>query len=94
METLRINSKASRMSFSDVVITSFEVRTLPVESLWAPVSTVPIFVEEVKESIKEKGLMNPIIIVRLPREDVEHHFHQMKYARKTLPRQLYLMCLL
>lgn len=86
METLRINSKASRMSFSDVVITSFEVRTMSVDSLWAPVSAVPLFAEEVKESIKEKGLMNPIIVVRLPREDIERHFKQMKHARKKPPQ--------
>ena len=74
------------MAFSDVVITSFEVRTMPVDSLWAPVSPVPLFAEEIKESIEAKGLMNPIIVVRLPREDIEHHFKQMKHARKKLPK--------
>ena len=80
MKNLRLNSRASRLSFDGVAISSFEVRALPVESLWAPVSTVPIFVDEVKDSIEKAGLMNPIIVVRLPREDVLSYFAQTSKA--------------
>ena len=55
---------------------------MPVEDLWPPVSVVPVFVDEVRESIKEKGLMNPIIVVRLPKEDIDKHFEQMNFGRK------------
>lgn len=41
-----------------------------VEELWRPVGTIPTFVAEVKASIEDKGLANPIIVVRLPREDL------------------------
>jgi hypothetical protein len=83
MSPLRIESKASRLSYSDVVITSFEVRSMPVASLWAPVSTVPIFMEEVKDSIEAHGLLNPLIVVRLPREDILSYFEAVKKVQVT-----------
>ena len=55
---------------------------MPVEDLWPPVSTVPVFVAEVKESIAKQGLMNPIIVVRLPREDLLTHFASRALATK------------
>jgi len=53
---------------------------MPIESLWAPVRTVPSFVDAVRDSIEETGLHNPIIVVRLPREDAVQHFQTMKRA--------------
>lgn len=83
MQTLRITSGASRISFENIVLSSFEVRLMPVEALWPPVSAVPIFVEELKESISEKGLLNPIIVVRLPYEDIIRHFNQSALASQS-----------
>ena len=82
MRNLKLDRPSSRLSFKNVAITSFEVRLMSVESLWPPVSEVPIFVEELVESIKEKGLLNPIIVVRQPREDVIAYLYSMGIAGK------------
>ena len=62
------------MAYSGVTITSFPVRQLPVDDLWQSVDIVPAFMDEIKKSLLNKGLMNPIIVVRLPREDVTEYF--------------------
>lgn len=74
MTRLKINSRSSRLSFTGVAITSFEVRAILVKDLWRPVGTVPTFIAELKASIEAKGLANPIIVVRLPREDLIESF--------------------
>ena len=61
---------------------------MPVEDLWPPVSVVPVFADELRESIKEKGLMNPIIVVRLPQEDIAKHFEAVNFASKRGPGYL------
>jgi len=60
---------------------------MPIESLWAPVCTVPIFTEEVKGSIADAGLMNPLIVVRLPREDALRYFSHRRGERWIVPPQ-------
>ena len=62
------------MAYSGVTITSFPVRQLPVDDLWQSVDVVPAFMGEIKKSLLNKGLINPIIVVRLPREDVTEYF--------------------
>ena len=69
------------MAYAGVKITSFPVKQLPVADLWQSVPVVPAFTEEIKRSVLDKGLINPIIVVRLPREDVLEYFKD-KY--KTL----------
>ena len=62
------------MAYSGVTIDSFPVRQLAVADLWQSVPVVPAFMREIKNSLLNKGLMNPIIVVRLPREDVTEYF--------------------
>ena len=83
MHVLKVNSRASRVVFPGVVINSFEIRSMPVDDLWPPVKTVPVFVDEVKDSIDEQGLINPIIVVRAPREDMVDYFVRAKKAIKS-----------
>lgn len=82
MRVLKINSRASRMAYPGVVINSFEIRSMPVDDLWPPVKTVPVFVDEVRDSIDDMGLLNPIIVVRAPREDMLEYFVRAKSAIK------------
>lgn len=74
---LHINKRLSRIGYPGVSIDTFEVRSLPLGELHPPVSVVPVFVEEIKESIAERGLINPIIVVRAPREDIQRHFYKI-----------------
>ena len=76
MKSLQVNNRASRLRFPNVVIDSFEVRAMPIDELWPPVRVVPVFVEELKDSIAQAGLMNPIIVVRTPKEDLVRHFEK------------------
>jgi len=86
MQALKLNSVVSRISFAGVAMTSFEVIELAIEDLFAPVSTVSAFTEEIRESIEQSGLMNPIIVVRLPREDAVRHFKKSSgEARNAAP---------
>jgi len=66
---MRIKSGASRLRFKNVVIDSFEVRTMSFDDLYSPVRAVPAFAEKVQESLADGGMENPIIVVRGPRED-------------------------
>ena len=62
---------------------------MSVDELWQPVRTVPLFVDEIKKSISMGGLMNPIIVVRTPREDVVRHYQDKhKAISETLPENL------
>ena len=62
---------------------------MSVDDLWQPVRTVPVFVDEVRNSIGEAGLMNPLIVVRTPREDVVRHYRDKhKAISGTLPKSL------
>ena len=58
---------------------------MPIEDLWPPVRTVPIFVDEIKKSISMGGLMNPIIVVRPPREDARRHFKEKNMVFDSPP---------
>lgn len=74
MSKLQLASRASRLSYSGIVIVDFEVRCLRIEDLHCGVRSVPAFAEGVKESIEREGLHSPVIVVRMPREDlVEYH---------------------
>ena len=85
---LRINSRAAKVRYHDVVVDRFEVRTLPIEDLWQTVPAVPAFADEIQTSISTFGLVNPIIIVRLPLEDVTAHFKQKGYTKKNIVNAL------
>ena len=80
-QVLRINSRASLVRYPDVFIDRFEVRTLAIADLWQSVCCVPAFAAEIEASIAERGLINPVIIVRLPREDMIAHFTQKGYLK-------------
>ena len=67
---LRLRNRASYLRVANLAITEFEVRTMAIEDLHCPVRDVPVFAEEVAESIAREGLANPIIVVRGPREDL------------------------
>ena len=77
-EVLHMAKRSGRVAYRGVAITDFEVRAMPIEALWAPVSVVPAFVAELGVSIKERGLLNPVVVVRAPREDVIRHFQAVK----------------
>jgi len=92
-KVLHMANRASRVGYAGVVISDFEVRALPVAELWTPVTIVPPFMQQVRDSIMEEGLLNPIIVVRAPREDVIRHFRAVKAglpegAKDALPKGL------
>jgi hypothetical protein len=70
MNSLNLNKRVSRLAVKGVAVTSFEVRCLPLDDLHMPVRDVPAFADEVADSIAKRGLDNPVIVVRGPREDL------------------------
>lgn len=85
MNKLRITSRASRLRIPGLVIDTFEVRTMPIADLHCPVRDVPVFADEVAESIAKHGLANPVIVVRGPREDLEAESLALGGRRGSLP---------
>lgn len=67
---LRLNNLISNIRYAGVTLDEFEVRSMPIDELYSPVRSVPSFVNEIKESIDLDGLINPVIVVRKPREDI------------------------
>jgi len=70
MPSLHLNKLVSRLAIRGLAVTSFEVRCLLMAELHMPVRDVPVFADEVAGSIEERGLDNPVIVVRGPREDL------------------------
>ena len=85
MKPLRVNSRASAASYYNVAVTQFPIRTFPIEDLYIPFKPVPAFMEEIQDSILSCGLVNPIIVVRLPREDVVAEWTARKKPVTRLP---------
>lgn len=57
------------------------------------VRPVPVFVDEVAESIDKSGLFNPVIVVRGPAEDLRAELTRMGYMNQTyLPELPVLNC--
>lgn len=70
MSKLRLRNRASRLRIRGLAIHDFEIRSMPLDELTTPVRDVPMFAEEVSQSIAREGLANPVIVVRGPREDL------------------------
>lgn len=70
MPKLHIKSRASRLRIPALVVDSYEIRCMAIEDLVLPVRDVPVFVDELAESIEQHGLANPVIVVRGPKEDL------------------------
>ena len=85
MKSLRLNSRSARVSYKNVVLSSFEVRLMAIEDLTTTVRPVPAFAEEVRASIEASGLQNPVIVIRLPREDFISFFASIDYNAEWLP---------
>lgn len=64
---------------------SFQVKALPLEELFCPVRDVPVFSDELKDSIDGSGLHNPIIVVRSPLEDLVEYYRDRGFSEKYLP---------
>ncbi len=82
---LRLRNRASYLRVPRLAITEFEIRSFPIEDLHCPCRDVPIFAEELAESIAREGLANPVIVVRGPREDLERELHAEGGSGKSLP---------
>jgi hypothetical protein len=92
MPKLKINSNASRLKFPGLVVSSFEIRSMPLNELHSPVCDVPAFAEEVAESIRANGLANPVIVVRGPREDLARELEALGDPGDKLPDVPVLNC--
>ena len=73
-----MRSRASFVQYAGVIIDRFQVKAMPLDELYCPVRPVQSFVDEVRESIRDTGMMNPIIVVRKPREDIIEYFRETK----------------
>jgi len=82
---LRINSFASSIRYPDIIVSSFEVRSIPLDDLFCPCNIVPGFTEELVKSVRKDGLKNPVIVVRLSTEDYLSHCRTNKLARSKVP---------
>ena len=78
---LRLAQRSSRAAYKGIALSSFPIRSLPIADLWQSVSVVPAFVEEIRESIADEGLFQPVIVVRLPREEVVEYFTKKRALR-------------
>jgi len=78
-----MRSRASFVQYAGVVIDRFPVRAMNLDDLYCPVRPVQSFVDEVRESIRDTGLMNPVIVVRKPREDHLDYMRETKGGLKS-----------
>ena len=85
MRKLRLNSRASRLRLPGLIKDSFQVKALPLEELFCPVRDVPVFSDELRDSIDGSGLHNPIIVVRGPLEDLIEYYREREWSKKNLP---------
>ncbi len=93
MNKLFLNTRASRLRVPNLAILDFEIRCMPIEQLNLGVRPVPVFVDEVAESIDKSGLFNPVIVVRGPAEDLRAELTRMGYMNQTyLPELPVLNC--
>jgi hypothetical protein len=83
MKKLHMRSRASFVQYAGVVIDRFPVKAMPLDDLYCPVRPVQSFVDEVRESIGDTGLLNPVIVVRKPREDIVDYFKETKGGLKS-----------
>lgn len=92
MLKLRLRSHASALRFPGVAINTFEVRSMDLNELHCPVRDVPVFADEIAESIAGEGLANPVIVVRGPREDLEADIRARGGRGQTLPNDFVVNC--
>jgi len=92
MSKLHLRSRAAYLSIADLAVNAFEVRCMPISKLHRPVSDVPVFVDEVANSIEQDGLANPVIVVRGPREDIVLQYDQAGMPSDRLPNEPVLNC--
>jgi len=67
------------------VLADFEVRALKLDELFCPVRHVQTFVAGVQRSIDESGLRHPVIVVRIPREDLIAQHEQWGTTGRSIP---------
>lgn len=87
MKALRIKSRAARVAYGGVALTSFEVRSMPLDDLFLPVRAVPAFASSVRDSVVADGLKNPVIVIRAPREDLVRWYQDIGWPHELLPDQ-------
>lgn len=92
MTKLHINKRVSRLAIPSIKITSFEVRCMDIDELHMPVRDVPDFVSEIAQSIKDRGLDNPVIVVRGPREDLVAEILAIGGRADTMPDKPVVNC--
>lgn len=85
MSKLRVSNLASHLRFPGVGVHTFEVRSMALDDLFCPVRDVPTFADGVAKSIEQQGLMNPVIVVRGPREDLAR---EIDYVNQDQPNTL------
>ena len=90
MKKLYLASRASRLSYSGIVVTDFEVRSIALTNLHCPVRSVPSFASGVRESIEREGLHSPVIVVRMPREDLLAFYAERNVDQQTVPAEPWL----
>lgn len=78
-----MRSRASFVQYAGVIIDRFPVKAMPLDELYCPVRPVQSFVDEVRDSIGDTGLMNPVIVVRKPREDILEYFRETRGGLKS-----------
>lgn len=70
MPELHLRERISRLAVRGLSVNSFEIRCMPLDKLHLPVRNVAEFANEIAESLRDRGLDNPVIVVRGPREDL------------------------
>lgn len=83
MKKLHMRSRASFVQYAGVIIDKFPVKAMALDDLYCPVRPVQSFVDEVRDSIDDTGLLNPVIVVRKPREDIIEYFEETKGGLKS-----------
>lgn len=84
MSKLRLNSGVSYLRIPSLVVDRFEVRSMPLYDLFCPVRDVPVFADELAESISVGGLANPVIVVRGPYYDLYRELRGVTEREKSL----------
>jgi len=92
MKRLRLSNCASRLSYTGIVLESFEVRALRINELYCPVRSVPAFAQGVQASVEREGLRHPVIVVRLPRGDIVSYYRERGLDERFVPEREWLNC--
>jgi len=92
MKKLHLASRVSRLGYRGFVLTTFDVKSIEIEKLYLPVRPVDSFAEDIRLSIKEEGLRQPVLVVPMLRDELIAEYTRRGHGVESVPEQPWLLC--